>query len=426
MNTENKSSGTTISSNSPGRQDSGGFSFWLLKKLHEYCGNPPVEMKLWNGAYVRSGAQPSIAKIRINTLPSLLRLVIHADLYFGEDYMKGNIEVEGDLEEMLVAIYTHKHRNNHQTVAERVGYLIQKLRTNNSLSHARDNIHHHYDLGNDFYRLWLDTEAMQYTCAYYASPEFTLEQAQVAKLDHVCRKLQLKPGDTVVEAGCGWGGLARHIARHYGAKVKAYNISHEQVKYARERAEEEGLSDLVEYIEDDYRNINEQFDVFVSIGMLEHVGIENYNALGDVIDRCLKPDGLGLIHTIGRNQASLMNAWIEKRIFPSANPPSLRQMMDIFEPKFSVLDVENLRLHYAFTLRDWLERFENNKDKVSDMFDEEFIRAWRLYLAGSAAAFESGQLQLFQVVFARDLNNQIPRTREHLYIEGEKGKNFND
>jgi cyclopropane-fatty-acyl-phospholipid synthase len=287
----------------------------------------------------------------------------------------------------------------------------------NTLAGSKANIHHHYDLGNEFYRLWLDTARMQYTCAYFPSPDLTLEQGQLAKLDHVCRKLEIRPGDTVAEAGCGWGGLALHMVKHYGAaKVRAFNISEEQVKFAREQAKREGLEHRVEYVLDDYRNISGQYDKFVSVGMLEHVGVEHYTELGDVIHRVLRKDGRGLIHTIGRNQAAPMNAWIEKRIFPGAYPPTLAEMMRIFEPhQFSVLDVENLRLHYATTLQHWLDRFEANVAAIRGMYDERFVRMWRLYLAGSKASFLIGSLQLFQVVFARPEDNRIPVSREHLY-----------
>ena len=287
----------------------------------------------------------------------------------------------------------------------------------NTLRRAEDNIHHHYDIGNDFYRLWLDNSAMQYTCAYYPEKDMSLEDAQIAKMHHVCRKLRLKPGETVVEAGCGWGGFALFMARHYGVRVRAYNISREQVDYAEELAREEELAGSIEYVLDDYRNIDGSFDVFVSVGMLEHVGPKHYPALGQVIKRCLKPDGRGLIHSIGRNRARPMNPWIERRIFPGAYPPTLQEMMEIFESSgMSVIDVENLRLHYAKTLDDWKHRYEQNVDRVEDMMDASFVRSWRLYLAGSSAAFTSGQLQLFQVLFTHEYNNNLPRSRRHLYL----------
>jgi cyclopropane-fatty-acyl-phospholipid synthase len=243
-------------------------------------------------------------------------------------------------------------------------------------------------------------------------------------MDHVCRKLELKPGDRVVEAGCGWGALALHMARHYGVQVRAYNISKEQLAYARERARREGLEGRVEYLEADFREIEAECDAFVSIGMLEHVGAAHYPALGAVIDRCLTADGRGLIHTIGMNRPSRLNPWIERHIFPGAYPPSLGEMMRVFEPdNFSVLDVENLRLHYARTLEHWLQRFEAAVPQVTNMYGNSFVRQWRLYLVGSQGAFNTGELQLFQVLFARASNNAIAWTRDHLYTRDEQRKN---
>jgi cyclopropane-fatty-acyl-phospholipid synthase len=257
---------------------------------------------------------------------------------------------------------------------------------------------------------------MQYTCAYFSQPGMSLEAAQRAKMDHVCRKLRLRPGQRVFEAGCGWGGFALHMAREYGVEVRAWNISREQVRYATERARREGLERRVSYVEDDYRNMRGDCDAFVSVGMLEHVGPENYPELGQVIDRCLAPGGFGLIHSIGRNRPEPMNGWIERRIFPGAQPPSLGEMMAIFEPcGFSVLDVENLRLHYAETLRHWMARYLSVLDQVKATRGEEFARAWELYLAGSVAAFSVGTMQLFQVLFARGRNNDLPASRRHLY-----------
>ena len=235
-------------------------------------------------------------------------------------------------------------------------------------------------------------------------------------MEHVCRKVDLRPGDRVVEAGCGWGSLALYMARVKGATVRAFNISKEQIAYARERARREGLEGRVEFVEDDYRNVRGRYDVFMSVGMLEHVGPENYRELGRVIDSCLEAHGRGLIHTIGRNRPEALNAWIAKRIFPGAYPPTLREMMEIFEPvNLSVLDVENLRLHYASTARHWLDRYLAHVGEVRRMFDERFARAWELYLSGTVAAFTSATLELFQVAFARAMHNEMPWTRAHLY-----------
>jgi cyclopropane-fatty-acyl-phospholipid synthase len=334
---------------------------------------------------------------------------------FGDAYTRGKIEVNGDLVEFMRVVYRGAARvGTEPSVTQRIVDWLHKPRRN-TLAGSRDNIHRHYDLGNDFYALWLDRN-MAYTCAYFPHADATLEQAQTAKMDHVCRKLRLRAGETVVEAGCGWGSLALHMASRYGAKVRAFNISKEQIAYARHRARELSLEGSVEFIEDDYRNIAGHHDVFVSIGMLEHVGRENYAGLGRVVRSALTAEGRGLIHSIGRNRPATMHPWIERRIFPGAYPPSIAEMMEIFEPSaLSVLDVENIRLHYALTCRHWLDRYERAVDKVRGMFDESLVRMWRLYLAGSTAAFETGVLQLFQVLFTTHENNKIPLTREFMY-----------
>jgi cyclopropane-fatty-acyl-phospholipid synthase len=200
--------------------------------------------------------------------------------------------------------------------------------------------------------------------------------------------------------------------------VKAYNISPEQVNYAREQAVARDLGKCVEFVADDYRTISQQCDVFVSVGMLEHVGRKNFRKLGGVINRCLKPGGVGLIHSIGRSHSTPSDPWITKRIFPGGYVPTLGEITSIFEPhKFSILDIENLRLHYARTCREWLHNFEAVSDEVRYRYNEEFVRAWRLYLAGSATGFQSGTLQLYQIMFAPGGNNDVPWSRDYQYSQ---------
>jgi cyclopropane-fatty-acyl-phospholipid synthase len=377
---------------------------WLLGRIREAGASAPIHLRLWDGYELPSVAGPSLATIVVKNRRALLSWVWDPQLYFGEAYMFGAIEVQGDLATMLDAAYraldrrkNRPWRNWHRTNTEHA---------------SRQNVHHHYDLGNDFYKLWLDRELV-YTCAYFPTAEATLEEAQVAKMDLICRKLRLRPGERVVEAGCGWGSLALHMARQYGANVRAFNLSSEQIAYARERAAKESLGSQVEFVQDDYRNVSGHYDAFVSVGMLEHVGLREYETFGRVIARSLGDRGRGLLHFIGRNRPAPLNAWIQKRIFPGGYAPTLREVFDrVFEPHaFSVLDVENLRLHYAKTLEHWRQRFENSTDSVRTMFDEAFVRAWRLYLAGSESAFTTGGLQLFQVVFAPGTSNAIPWTR---------------
>lgn len=386
----------------------------LLRKMLHAIGSPPVQLVLWNGQEISAHDGNTIARILIRDQGALLKLIADPELHFGELYAAQRIEIQGNLLELLEAAYRVWPLRNQVSPAKTLLPPFHGARRN-SIQESRHNIHHHYDIGNDFYKLWLD-ENMVYTCAYFPAQDTSLEDAQTAKLDHVCRKLRLQPGDKVIEAGCGWGALALHMAKHYGASVTAYNISTQQLAFARQRATAEGLDAQVRFIEDDYRNVRGEFDAFVSVGMLEHVGTEHYAELGKVIDSSLKENGRGLIHSIGLNYPRPMDAWAERHIFPGANPPSLAQMMQIFEPfDFSVLDVENLRLHYAKTLEHWLQRYENNIEHITKMFDPVFVRTWRLYLAGSLTAFKMGGMQLFQVTFSRARNNQIPWTRQYLY-----------
>jgi cyclopropane-fatty-acyl-phospholipid synthase len=395
-----------------------GVDHWLLTRLRALLSDPPIELAVAAGAQAGPAAGASLARVTFANRATLLRILRDPWLRFGDAYSDGQVTVDGDLVSLLEAVYRAGAGSETQArprPLKRVAQLIHRPHSN-TLAGSRDNIHHHYDIGNRFYELWLGA-TMAYTCAYYPTPEATLDEAQTAKMDHVCRKVRLKPGESVAEAGCGWGTLALHMARQYGVRVRAFNISHEQVAYARERAAREGLTGRVEYVEDDYRNISGRYDAFVSVGMLEHVGPANYETLGGVARRCLGGSGRGLIHSIGRNFPAPLQPWIEKRIFPGAYPPTLGQMTRIFEPwNLSILDVENLRLHYAHTLRDWLARFEAAAPQVRAMFDEKFVRMWRLYLAGSIAGFTTGTLQLFQVVFAPGESNDVPMTRAHLYV----------
>lgn len=392
-----------------------GLDRWMVGRLAAVAGKPPIALKLWRGEAVYRPEGKPVGTVIIRDRRTLAGLLLSPYYQFGDAYSTGRIEVEGDLVACLEAAYRGLEKSMPAGSLRREIHNRMRPARSTALGQARRNIHHHYDLGNDFYRLWLDKQLV-YTCAYYESQDMTLEEAQVAKMEHVCRKLQLEPGQTVVEAGCGWGTLALHMARHHGVKVRAFNISGEQIRYAREQARAQGLDDQVEFVEDDYRNIRGSCDVFVSVGMLEHVGLRCYRDLGAVIRRTLKEGGRGLIHSIGRNRSEPNNPWIERRIFPGSRPPTLSEMMRVFEPfNFSVLDVENLRLHYGRTCREWLRRFSEVEDQVEKMYDAAFVRAWRLYLAGSTAAFNTGSLQLFQVVFAYPEDNSVPWTRHHVY-----------
>lgn len=385
-----------------------GVDRFLLGAIRKMAAPVPIRVELGTSLTRPDHDSPSI--IRLKSRRALLALLRNPGMNFGELYGTGQLEVEGDLVELLEQLYRIPQRT-FMTLASRWCGWMQS----NTLRGSRKNIHHHYDISNEFYQWWLDPQLV-YTCAYFPDENATLEEAQRAKLDLVCRKIWLRPDETVVEAGCGWGALALHMARHYGVRVRAFNISREQIAFARERAAREGLTSRVEFIEDDYRNISGKFDAFVSVGMLEHVGRSHYREFGRVIQRTIGSQGRGLLHFIGKNRPAPLSAWIRKRIFPGGYTPAIREAMDVLEPHdFAVLDIENLRRHYARTIDHWLERFERSYDKVVDRFGATFARTWRLYLAGSTAAFRVGTLQLFQIVFAGSACQGVPWNREHLY-----------
>jgi cyclopropane-fatty-acyl-phospholipid synthase len=375
----------------------------VVERIRNSVRSAPIRFVLWDGFELPSTGGPPVGTITFKNRAALYGWLWDPDLYFGEAYMFGTVAIGGDLIAMLEAIYRALGTK------PRPWWLWQP---SNDTTAAKENVHHHYDIGNAFYRLWLDRELV-YTCAYFPTPDVSLEDAQIAKMDLVCRKLHLRPGERVIEAGCGWGSLALFMARKYGVRVRAFNISSEQIAYARHRAKAEGLDGRVEFVEDDYRNVTGTCDAFVSVGMLEHVGAPDYQTFGDVMDRSLGPDGRGFLHFIGRDRPAPLNAWIRRRIFPGAYPPALSEVFEhILEPHdFSVLDTENLRLHYAKTLEHWRARFLASAAAVTAMFDQTFFRAWDLYLAGSQAAFSTGSLQLFQVVVARGASNAVPWTR---------------
>lgn len=390
------------------------FDELLLKKINRSIGQAPIRLR-FSGEEFPPSDGASMESVVIHDRRALARMVLDPEIGFGDAYMEGRIEVKGDVVHALEVAFRAMH-----TVGKRSWYYrlfsswLQHVQAN-TLDGSASNIHHHYDLSADFYKLWLDSRLV-YTCAYFPTPSATLEESQLAKMEHICRKVQLQPGEKIVEAGCGWGALALHMAKHYGVTVKAFNISREQIQYARTQAKKDGLTGHVEFIEDDYRNMSGRFDAFISVGMLEHVGREHYTELGKIIHRAIGDSGRGLIHFIGRNRPEPSSAWIRKRIFPGAYAPALHEAMQIFEPhEYAVLDVENLRLHYVKTLEHWLARYERSADRVSRLFGPEFVRAWRLYLAGSIASFRTGLLQLFQIVFAGSACQQIPWTRAHLY-----------
>ncbi len=380
-----------------------------------------------DGTEYRYGSDEPDFVIHFKTENALTRTMLGGSLGFGEAYMAQELDIKGDLQDVCMLGFRILDGHLKPSLKEKARFLLGYLSRRNTINGSKRNIQAHYDLGNDFYALWLDHE-MQYTCAYFQNPSDTLEKAQLQKLDLVCRKLRLQPGETVIEAGCGWGGLALHAARKYGVKIRSFNISREQIEYARDRARRLGISsDRIEYVEDDYRNIlngRSVYDKFVSIGMLEHVGLENYKDLYKIIETVTRPRGLALVHSISRIAPFLSDPWLEKYIFPGCYIPSLAEMITPVESRsrpLHVVDVENLRYHYALTLDHWHKRFEKNLDLISSKYNESFVRMFRLYLRASAAGFRAGGVLLYQILLSNGYDDSAPLTRNH-FFEQEKYK----
>ncbi|WP_201780803.1 SAM-dependent methyltransferase [Aneurinibacillus tyrosinisolvens] len=331
-------------------------------------------------------------------------------LAFGEAYMDGTIDIDGPIEEVMKAAY----RNKEQLWTRK----LPRIPSFASLRKQKENVQHHYDVGNEFYSLWLD-DTMSYSCAYFRSPEDSITQAQLQKIDHVLKKLQLKQGETLLDIGSGWGWLIIRAAKDYGVKATGVTLSEEQYRKTKERIQEEGLQDQVDVQLMDYRELarsGRTFDKIASVGMFEHVGQAQYPHFMKAVRTMLADRGLMLLHTITHPTEEAPDPWIEKYIFPGGYIPSLREVMHLLpDYDFHTMDVESLRLHYAMTLDRWAERFENQVDKVREMYGERFVRMWRLYLRASAAFFRTSGLNIHQLLFSKGLNNELNMTRDFLY-----------
>ena len=336
-------------------------------------------------------------------------LLTSTSLALGEAYMKEELEVDRDLYEVLNLFLGQMGKFKMDKSALKKLILTSKAKKN-----QEKEVRFHYDIGNEFYRLWLD-ETMSYSCGYFKNAEDTLYDAQVNKADHILEKLQLQEGMTLLDIGCGWGFLLMRAAKKYGIKGTGITLSKEQYQKFSEDIEREGLKDCLQVELMDYRDLKHsgaQFDRVVSVGMLEHVGRGNYELFMENAEAVLKPEGLFLLHYISAQKEHEGDPWIKKYIFPGGTIPSLREIIDILpEYEFHVLDIESLRRHYNRTLLCWRENFLKHRAEIARMQGEEFTRMWELYLASCAATFNNGIIDLHQILVSKGINNRLPMTR---------------
>lgn len=391
----------------------------IARRMHQCDPQACFAIEFWDGDVIRFGNYPR-ANLRLRNRHSAASIIRKGFLGFGEAYMTGDLEIKEDLAELLRLGLAINFPDLRLPLFQQIKLYILALIHRNTQRRASKNISFHYDLGNEFYALLLD-KTMAYSCAYFANPEDTLEQAQLNKYEHIARKLMLEPHDSLLDIGCGWGGMLIYAAREYGIKGVGITLSENQYRYANRKISELGLQDRITVLCQDYRRLNGQFDKVVSIGMFEHVGKKFIPAFFRKTADLLRPGGVGLLHTIGKDAPSDSDPWIVNYIFPGGYIPALPEITSrMGKTGLSILDVENLRLHYARTLEKWSENYERNIACVKTMFDDSFVRRWRLFLYGSAAGFKHGESRLYQILFSNGLNNALPLTRAHVYQAGKK------
>ena len=364
------------------------------------------------------GGKPALT-VRLADRKTAFAIARNPRVGIGEAYMDGRLQIEDgdilDLLEMATAANPWEDAGAGRKAIRKGKSKWKKwFRGRNQVRRARKNVAHHYDIGNDLYRLFLDDD-LQYSCAYFTDPKNSLEQAQSDKKAHIAAKLALAPGCHVLDIGCGWGGTALYLNRVAGVRVTGITLSEEQLKVARERAVAEGVADQVTFELIDYREVEGQFDRIVSIGMFEHVGAAHYDEFFRHCRDLLKPDGVMLLHTIGKlGKAAGPDPFTDKYIFPGYHLPSLSQLTTATEKlRLITSDIETLRLHYAYTLRHWLTRTQKAKKKIITLYDERFFRMWEFYLAGGVVAFESGSMCNYQLQYVRD-RRALPITRDYM------------
>ncbi len=376
----------------------------FLERFTDY----PFLVKL-NGQEYKIGEGTPEFTVKFNKSIPKTKLLTSTSLALGEAYMDKDLEIEGDLYYALDHFLGQLGKFSTDENA-----LKKIMHSSVSKKNQEKEVTSHYDIGNDFYRLWLD-ETMSYSCGYFRHPDDTLYQAQVNKVDYILEKLNLKEGMTLLDIGCGWGFLLIEAAKKYKIKGVGITLSHEQCKEFERRIEEEGLQDQLKVELMDYRDLPKSgytFDRVVSVGMVEHVGRANYQLFNDCVQAVLKDGGTFLLHFISALKEHAGDPWIKKYIFPGGTVPSLREMVSCMaEDDFHIMDIENLRLHYNKTLLCWADNFHRHMEEEKKMFDERFLRMWDLYLNACAATFHNGIIDIHQIVATKGINNDYPMVR---------------
>jgi cyclopropane-fatty-acyl-phospholipid synthase len=360
----------------------------------------------------------------IKTAEAARKLVFDADLFLGECYMDGSIDVKDCTIYDVLALLMANVEANKMPAPARLMYGLRRFKKRidqyNPVGKAKENVAHHYDLSGALYDLFLDRDR-QYSCAYFEGPEASLEDAQLAKKRHLAAKLMIKPGMKVLDIGSGWGGLGLYLAETCGAEVTGVTLSEEQHKLSNERAEQRGIADRVKFHLKDYRHLDQRFDRIVSVGMFEHVGVGHFPEYFGKIRTLLADDGAAVVHSINRSDGpGATSAWVKKYIFPGGYIPALSEVVPQIEGAgLYITDIEILRLHYAETLREWAHRFADHRDRARDIYDERFCRMWEFYLAASECAFRFGGMNNFQIQFCRN-QHALPLTRNYMIEEEER------
>ncbi|HUS88806.1 MAG TPA: cyclopropane-fatty-acyl-phospholipid synthase family protein [Desulfosporosinus sp.] len=384
----------------------------FYENLFEGLFSDPCQVEFWDGDIKQFGEGDTKFRIILREPIPKSEIIGDSSIAFGEAYMQDKIEIKGSVRDVIESLYKNQDSFLHQNSA----YLKLAKFIFNGVRKSKENAQYHYDIGNDFYRLWLD-DTLTYSCAYFKSPEDTLFQAQKDKVDHILRKLNLQEGQRLLDIGCGWGELIFAAAQKCHVKALGITLSQEQYKQVRSRIEHEHLKDWVDVQLLDYREIKDQvFDRVVSVGMLEHVGKEHLGEYFATVQKLLVDGGISLLHSITGRDEKGTNSWIHKYIFPGGYIPMVSELIRQMESHdFYLLDVESLRSHYTRTLEHWAHNFEQALPKIRESKDESFIRMWRLYLQSFAASFNCGNIDLHQFLFSKGPNNHLPWTRDYIY-----------